>query len=325
MTSTSVPSCSHGPANRFTRSDKGGNQREFFACSAVRDRKECALFHWVDDWQKKLNKRPISDVNVPDDHMVRMKLSRSSALGESFMANAESKSASQFFFDETTLKDVLKIISDINPKRLLCLGAPTVYRSVSCEAVLLDIDYRLPDAIKHNMFTNHFFNKSDEEKIQQMSFDLVICDPPFQPALLPKLAETIKSLAPHASILIAFPYFQRHPLLQAIPALKMTDMRLSYENHRKYKGDASPVRLFATSIDLKLQNYKWCDICQRSVHSANKHCFDCGTCTTLHGLVPYRHCADCKICVKPKWRHCKPCKRCKPQQHVCGQAAEESD
>jgi len=43
------PHCSHGPTLLFERYDKSqGGSRQFYACSAFRDRKACSFFQWAD-------------------------------------------------------------------------------------------------------------------------------------------------------------------------------------------------------------------------------------------------------------------------------------
>lgn len=48
-----VPSCPHGPTLLFERFVKGVGSRQFFACSAYRDRKQCRFFRWADDMKGK--------------------------------------------------------------------------------------------------------------------------------------------------------------------------------------------------------------------------------------------------------------------------------
>lgn len=51
-----VPSCPHGPALLFERFVKNEGPRQFFACSAFRDRKQCSFFKWADDVKEKSDK-----------------------------------------------------------------------------------------------------------------------------------------------------------------------------------------------------------------------------------------------------------------------------
>lgn len=47
------PVCPHGPTILFSRKSAGSAPRNFFACSACRDRKDCTFFQWQDDKSKK--------------------------------------------------------------------------------------------------------------------------------------------------------------------------------------------------------------------------------------------------------------------------------
>lgn len=309
-----VPSCTHGPAIKFNRTRPDGSTRAFFACAAVRDRKECPLFHWVDDWGRLLKRR------TQVEPAVRRKLTPSAGLGEEFLANAESGSASQFFFDEKTQSRICQLIGILKPSRILCIGCPSISRNFP-GSVLLDIDDRLPDVKKFNMFSGHFFNYEDEDFVKNEKFDLVICDPPFQPELLKRLNTSIKQFAPEAHVLLAFPCFNKDAVFEALGAT-MTDLRLGYENHRKYKGDKSPVRLYTTlkQADLPLpeDDYVKCEPCGRYVHKLlNKHCSLCNACPTIHGNMLYKHCKTCGKCVKPGLKHCMTCKRCLSEDHQC--------
>jgi Probable N6-adenine methyltransferase len=311
-----VPCCLHGPAILFDRALANGSKRSFYACSAVRDRKECPLFYWLDDWVRLSKKRAQAEP-AP----VRRKLTESNGLGESsFLANAESLSASQFFFDKVTLGRVVDIINSLSPKNILCIGCPTISMRFD-NSTLLDIDERLPGVKRFNMFTGHFFNPEDEAAVCSQSFDLVVCDPPFQPELLPLLAATVHKLAPAAPLLLAFPCFNRDAVSVAFSA-KMTDLRLGYENHRNFKNEKSPVRLFTTiplhRLILPGDDYKLCEPCGRYVHEKlNRHCSKCNSCTTIHGGAVYQHCKACERCVKPGYKHCANCRRCFPVDHQC--------
>lgn len=43
------PHCPHGPTVIFQRLTKKGVKRQFYACSACRDRKDCSFFQWLDE------------------------------------------------------------------------------------------------------------------------------------------------------------------------------------------------------------------------------------------------------------------------------------
>lgn len=42
------PCCIHGPTILFERFHGNGQSRQFYACSACRDRRDCSFFHWAD-------------------------------------------------------------------------------------------------------------------------------------------------------------------------------------------------------------------------------------------------------------------------------------
>lgn len=51
---SSHPACAHGPTLLFRRRiNKNGATRDFFACSAYRDRKGCPFFKWADEFKNK--------------------------------------------------------------------------------------------------------------------------------------------------------------------------------------------------------------------------------------------------------------------------------
>jgi hypothetical protein len=314
--SIKLPECEHGPALKFDRTIKDGTVRAFYACSAVRDRKECPLFYWADEWAKR--KHSIEPAAV------RRKLTPCTPIPQlgsvSFMANAESQSASQFFFDAPTLNQLIEIIKTRSYKRILCIGCPTIAASFPGSSTLLDIDDRLPNVIRYNMFTNHFFIPSEEKEVKAIEYDLVVCDPPFQPELLTLLGSSIKTLAPKAGIMLAFPCFHKDAVFEATKC-KITDLRLGYENHKNYRGIKSPVRLFTNIVQKEMhlgEEYEKCVPCGRFVHKTlNKHCKQCKNCTTVHGAALYRHCRQCNTCVKPGYVHCIACKRCCKTEHKC--------
>lgn len=43
------PHCPHGPTILFSRREPDGNKRNFYACAACRDRKQCSYFQYQDE------------------------------------------------------------------------------------------------------------------------------------------------------------------------------------------------------------------------------------------------------------------------------------
>ncbi|XP_027215045.2 rRNA N6-adenosine-methyltransferase ZCCHC4 [Penaeus vannamei] len=59
------PACSHGPTVLFERFQSNGRSRQYYACSACRDRKDCSFFHWADEKFSK-TKRDLWDKFIKD-------------------------------------------------------------------------------------------------------------------------------------------------------------------------------------------------------------------------------------------------------------------
>lgn len=316
-----VPECSHGKALKFTRMDlKLGKAREFYACSANRDRKICSLFFWVEDWERKVRKG--GSAMTSKDELPRVKKTK---VDETFEVPAlvENSSNAQFLFDSSSVKNLVEILQgqiDVSTARVLCIGTPTVHRRLldaKMDSTLLDEDERLVESlsqtIRFNMYNGNFFAGSPPAD----DFNAIVLDPPFHPELLPALFNTLESAFPislkRSTILFAFPYFNAGALHAAWPALVMTDIRLTYRNHKKYiSAERSPVRLFSTKPVTALTDseYKFCESCQVVVHCSNQHCEACAKCTTITGAGAYTHCVRCAKCVKPTAVHCKTCNGC---------------
>ena len=318
-----IPECAHGMALRFTRLDKKtGTERAFYACSSSRDRKVCSLFHWVDDWERKLR----LGRTIPSEHQVfttkREKKARFDAdLGvEALTDNATN---AQFLFDresialiETVVRGYLK--KDNTPQRVLCIGAPSVHKhllGLKIDSVLLDEDERLesvlPHTIRFNMFNGNFFGNEKPED----TFGLVVIDPPFHPELLPVLFMNVKKIFQISFthlVLFAFPYFHQSRVADASGGiLRMTDIRMTYRNHKKYVGsERSPVRLYSNRDFITLiptlgsDLYKICEPCNAFVYVKNKHCKDCNSCTSIAGKREFVHCRVCEKCVKQASHYC---------------------
>ena len=82
--------------------------------------------------------------------------------------------------------------------------------------------------------------------------------------------------------------------------LKFINNKVSYENQRNFSQDnasikkGSPARIF-TNVSIERvelpanQGYVHCDECQKYTYKENKHCFECGKCTSkvTHSQIIY--------------------------------------
>jgi hypothetical protein len=321
-----APRCSHGAALRFSRTDKNtGLIRDFYACSVTRDRKLCRMFHWVEDWERKISRPVIVQSSENFDPSREKKTRYDSNLGlDTFVDNS---SNAQFTFDRDSISLIVSLCRATKPAiRVLCLGTPSIYvelQKQGINSVLLDEDERLAkianSVYRYNMFTGDFFasnpNLFDD-------FTVIICDPPFHPELLRALFDSLKRTFPSsynsALLLFAFPYFFHEQVVSACSRLTtMTDVRLTYSNHKKYtSAKRSPVRLFISEPTLKSllndppKGYRYCAECDEIVSEVNRHCAKCKRCTSIAGNRPYKHCEDCKLCVKESAVHCFKCRKC---------------
>ena len=333
-TSSTLPRCSHGEALRFTRVEKKSDSaRDFYACSANRDRKLCPLFFWVDEWEKKLKRGPVNELGLGDSgfHPRSKESKKDESLG--IPAFTDDSSNSQFLFDGHSvylIKNALSkyFESNSSKKRVLCIGTPTIHKSLlggGIESVLLDEDERLCKVLPQTYRFNMFNGESYGTILPEDDFGAIVMDPPFQPELLPALFNTLKRCFKESCtglILMAFPYFNARQVVSSSDnRLCMSDVRLTYRNHKKFiSGTRSPVRLFS-SEKLGIQeatDYIYCEHCKDLKHILNKHCDKCNACTTIAGVKHYEHCDKCGICVKPNSYHCRESNRCfqSPQHSI---------
>ncbi|KAF4689776.1 rRNA N6-adenosine-methyltransferase zcchc4 [Perkinsus olseni] len=326
------PQCEHGPAMRFRRVTKSADgsvvsSRDFYACSAIRDRKICPLFVWVDEHERHGAEHPAKRIRRAGPARQYEK--------------TDNKANAQYFFSNEALSVIEKYISKHGYRRVLCLGTPVVHRRLreekDMDAFLLDMDSVVVEkagtsGARFNM-VNGFFFGSEEKKfaswLKKGPLDIVVVDPPFQPELVPAIWRCTREvlLGPEVfakvDVLFAFPYFSRDALVgsEDAPELVMNDYRVDYANHRTYKADKSPVRFFTRFhelTDLPAASYRVCEKCGgRWVHKVNAHCDTCRACTTLHGNKAWSHCAGCGKCTKPELKHCEKCERCLPVEHTC--------
>ena len=333
------PRCTHGSALRFSRYDKKtGDSRDFYACSVSRDRKLCRLFYWVDDWNRKTNRHtpiPIDAASEP----TRQKRTRYDAnLGIDTLV--DNSSNAQFTFDRQSISTIVALCENsaetASKSRILCVGTPSIHLELTrkgVSSILLDIDERLSSVCgsvyRYNMFTGEFL---DSRTSIADDFSAIVCDPPFHPELYPALFDSLKKSFPNSyessMILFASPYFFQEQISAACPRLEnMTDIRLTYSNHKKYvAGNRSPVRLFASCESLRTiltcvpKGYHICESCDDVVSDYNLHCNECKRCTSIAGNTHYKHCRECRKCVKASAVHCDSCNRCFIRSpHTCSQ------
>ena len=335
---TQVPRCEHGSALRFSRIDKKtGESRDFYACSVSRDRKLCRMFYWIDDWNRRMGrvgKRVMDDI-VPSDPTREKKTRFDANLGiDTFVDNSCN---AQFTFDRDSISTIVALcknsITGSSEPTILCIGAPSIHVQLKRQGVnstLLDIDERLcsiTDSVhRYNMFTGEFLGSAPSIPDK---FSAIVCDPPFHPELYPALFSSLKKTFPNSYesslILFASPYFFADQIVASCPRLtNMTDIRLTYSNHKKYvSGNRSPVRLFASCQSLKSllpsipKGYHTCESCDDVVSDSNRHCDECGKCTSVAGNSHYKHCKECGKCVKQSAVHCDTCDRCFISSHTC--------
>ncbi|KAL0970448.1 hypothetical protein UPYG_G00242100 [Umbra pygmaea] len=219
------------------------------------------------------------------------------------------------------------------------------------KSLLLDIDFRYAqfyssdEFCHYNMFNHHFFGGEAANGVLQAFLGeedgsklIMVSDPPFGGLVKPlahsfsQIAATWKKLqATEASVaempmVWIFPYFFEPRILECFPSFTMLDYQVDYDNHPLYKHGKtgrkqSPVRLFTnlTPQDIilpKEEGYRFCKVCVRYVWSENTHCYKCNTCPSKDGRA-WKHCSECRKCVKPSWRHCQTCGRCALPDHPC--------
>lgn len=279
-----------------------------------------------------------------------------------------SRQEAQYFFTKQSTEDIVNILLKLRAKQILCICTPKIHEYIlenyenTMSTLLLDFDGRFHNFLGplsycwYNLLNNHFFNESaihifKDFLTQNGGKDTyLVCDPPFGSRVEP-MSWTIKRISDlykkwnnieneedSLKIMFIFPYFMESIMKQksnppgvsgGLKDLKMTDYKVSYDNHPLFITDSnatklpSPIRIF-TNVPLNLvelpksNGYRYCKICQKWVAKENKHCKKCQECTSKNGLT-YKHCNICKRCVKPYWKHCETCKRCIVMKHLCGQ------
>ncbi|KAF4678088.1 rRNA N6-adenosine-methyltransferase zcchc4 [Perkinsus chesapeaki] len=326
------PQCEHGPAVRFRRITKAADgsvqdSRDFYACSAIRDRKICPLFCWVDEYERHA-----------ENSAKRLRTSGP----EREYDKTNNKANAQYFFSGEAVGVIKRYVAKHGYHRVLCLGTPVVYRTLSdskdnVDTFLLDMDPVVvqkaeSSGARFNMVNGYFFDDAGKDRnegwLRSGGVDIVVVDPPFQPELVPAIWRSLRSLLgsdafSKVDVLFAFPYFSRDALQESpcAPKLFMNEYRVDYANHKTYKADRSPVRFFTRLhelTNLPSSSYKVCKKCGgKWVHNSNVHCDLCGGCMTIHGAKAWEHCSRCGKCTKPGLKHCDNCTICLPVGHQC--------
>lgn len=273
-------------------------------------------------------------------------------------AKSSDKKEAQYFFSNSATEFFKGLIKKLEFTNVLCIGCPSVYESLPNDLIsrsmLLDIDprflsfYSSEQFLWFNFFNGHFFHgESDAVKFRDFLISceklLIILDPPFGAKTelishsLDRVINQLEmfSISASASIVWVFPYFMERQILQSRNDLAMSDYKVTYSGHARFNGAesgrklGSPVRVF-TSIPLNIlelpvnEGYRNCHICQRWVSLENKHCYECGKCTSKDGRT-YVHCTLCKRCVKPTYTHCSKCGTCNLPEHKCGDITNRSE
>ncbi|XP_044758555.1 rRNA N6-adenosine-methyltransferase ZCCHC4 [Coccinella septempunctata] len=266
----------------------------------------------------------------------------------------DSKKEAQYLFSKKCVKSIIEMLEHLGKKNIICIGTPRIFEyinsdiSLGMNAILLEFDSRYHSFFGplqfswFNLFNNHFFKEEgravfkDFLKSTNVSDTILITDPPFGGRVEP-IADTLSKLNDEFKrvhktdqdlpMFWIFPYFMEPYILNWMEDFSMLDYKVDYENHplfQKGKGArkfGSPVRIFTnlepSSITLPVEEgYKYCSICEKWVSEENKHCDDCGACTSKDGRT-YNHCIICEKCVKPTWKHCKNCNKCTNETHKC--------
>jgi len=191
-TITHRPYCQHGPTILFERYFKDKTSRRFFACSACRDRKQCAFFQWEDEkmtkgkvlLQKETKKKlyqkgkskPIqlhsgdswcfdcstgyndAEIHSHTGHTVKLLQVKDIAFPTQFLNPYDAKkSRAQYFFAEDACEMLLKNIKKCEYKNVICMGTPRLFEvmrasNLNVSSILLDIDSRFENFYPPNQF-----------------------------------------------------------------------------------------------------------------------------------------------------------------------------
>lgn len=162
-----IPECPHGPMLLFEKAADGGTKagRQFYACAACRDRKQCAFFLWRDErlpaekvwqWRERARRPPApashrcrydrgqivlseggqycldcnqlvakSEASCHRTHQTRP--ATVSRPTELLRPRACNKSAAQFLFSAASVSTLDSLVTAVGVRRLLCLGSPRLH------------------------------------------------------------------------------------------------------------------------------------------------------------------------------------------------------
>merc|ERR1712168_353902 len=221
---------------------------------------------------------------------------------------------------------------------VLCIGMPRLHEAIkasggSTKSYLLDMDERFseffPDSFhRYNMFNCTFFGENNavmESPLKPSGNVLVAVDPPYGGLANSFIDAYLKlqSFHPDATFKIAwiFPYFHVKEMQARLPAIKILNYVVDYDNHERFQAkltgrNASVSRICTdidrTTIQINDPLNKFCKLCSISVLINMRHCPLCDECVG----DKFRHCSKCKTCVKESWEHCVKCDRCRPTYHM---------
>ncbi|XP_060521921.1 rRNA N6-adenosine-methyltransferase ZCCHC4 [Cylas formicarius] len=264
------------------------------------------------------------------------------------------KQEAQYLFSKKSVAVLVDILKQLKFEYVICIGTPRIHERIGSEpslmkSILLDFDSRFHNFFGpsqfcwYNFFNHHFFFKNSKSVFGEFlrstggNKTVLITDPPFGGRVEP-LAFTVKKInrqykkltgaTSDLPVFWVFPYFMEPQIINSLPNYRMLDYKVEYDNHPLFQNgpkgrkQGSPVRIFTnldpSIIKLPSDDYRYCKICKKWVAKENKHCQDCGSCTSRNGET-YVHCDLCGRCVKPKWKHCRECNRCAQIIHNCQQ------
>ncbi|GFS02167.1 zinc finger CCHC domain-containing protein 4 [Elysia marginata] len=164
-----VPSCPHGPALLFEQYDHSSNSfRQFFACSAFRDKRKCSFHLWVGEKTKECLKSSkvfshkearirfrsfkalpktkryvcctcgllLMPSEIQDHerqgHLVKGKITLRNLKKPSFLFTPldNNKTYAQYLFSSKTVDFLLSSIEKLAYSHVLCVGAPRIHEEI---------------------------------------------------------------------------------------------------------------------------------------------------------------------------------------------------
>ncbi|VEN51993.1 unnamed protein product [Callosobruchus maculatus] len=262
----------------------------------------------------------------------------------------QNKKEAQYLFSSASVAAIVNIFKKLEIRNVICIGTPRIHEHIqsncqSMSSILLDFDKRFHNFFGplqycwYNLFNHHFFLPDAktvfDDYLKSCSNVALIMDPPFGARIEPislnlgtitNLLKKYHGTKSNLSVFLVLPYFMEPQVLNWLPDMKMSDYKVEYDNHVKFKNGpkgrkhGSPVRIF-TNVSLNLvklpeDGYRYCKPCRKWVAIENSHCRICNACTSKNGQT-YKHCDLCQRCVKPSWQHCDECDRCAAIGHTC--------